>query len=295
VNARVIVNPASGGGRGSARVQGALQTLREHGWDLDVRETTGPGHASDLAVEAAEREVPVVLAAGGDGTTYEVVNGLFPAKGTVPRLGLLPVGTGNSFLRDFAITDLAAAVQAILRKQPRACDVVRATHAQGAVHYVNLLSLGFSAEVGALTNRRFKGLGLAGYALATVGSLVRLDHPCFPYALDDGPRETAPVVLLSFCNSRFTGGTMQMAPAADPTDGALDVIHVGAMRRRRLLGAFPKIYRGTHVHLPEVRTTTARSVRFDLSGPVPCMIDGEVCDLTLERLDVLPGALQVFA
>ncbi len=295
MDAFVICNPASGGGRGAARAAEATAALREHGWKIEVRTTAGPGHASELAAQAVREGAPLVIAAGGDGTTFEVLNGLFPAGERVPRLAILPVGTGNSFLRDFGIVEVGDAVAAILRGAPRRCDVVRVEHADGALHYLNLLSIGFSAEVGALTNRRFKRLGVPGYALAVVGSLVSLDRPIFPYALDGGTREDAPVVLLSFSNSRYTGGTMCMAPDADPSDGRLDVIRVGAMGRRRLLGAFPRIYAGTHPELPEVSTTTARRVDLTLDAAVPCMIDGEVLSLWLRSLTVLPGALEVLA
>jgi len=295
VHARVIVNPASGGGRGEKRADDAVDTLRAKGWDLDVRHTRAAGHARDLAEEAAQDGVPTVIVAGGDGTTWEVVNGLLPAKGPVPRLGVLPVGTGNSFLRDFGIVDTKGALAALSRPTERPFDAIRVDHAGGVMHYVNLLSVGFTAEVGAVTNRWFKPLGAGGYAFGVVGSLVSLGRPSFPYALDGGEKETAPVTLISFSNSQYTGGTMRMAPGADPTDGLLDVVHVGLLGRRRLLATFPRIYRGTHVDMPEVRTARARVVELNLAGPVSVMVDGEVLDLHLRRLEVLPGALTLLA
>jgi len=294
----VVLNGTAGSGRCAARAREVLPRLREAGLSLDVRETRAAGDGTHIAREAYAAGERRFLAVGGDGTTYEVVNGLFPES--VGRsdvtLGMLPLGTGNSFLRDFGIVDTEGAVTAILRGETRAVDVVRAEHTAGTLFYVNLLSVGFSAAVGALTNRRYKPFGQAGYALAVVNSLARLAHPTFPLALDDADTiDLRPCTLLSFSNSRCTGGTMQMAPDADPTDGELDVIRVGSMGRRELLRTFPKIYDGKHLAHPAISSSRARRVRFADPFPTDVMVDGEVLELTLRELRVLPSALWVIA
>jgi len=108
VNGRVsylaIVNPAAGGGRSRKMLGSALERLRAGGVTVDVAETQGPGDATRLARDAYGRGRRRFIAVGGDGTSYEVVNGLFPeaSAGERPKLGFLPLGTGNSFLRDFS-------------------------------------------------------------------------------------------------------------------------------------------------------------------------------------------------
>lgn len=290
----LVVNPAAGGGRAAERIEPLVARLRASGLDVDVLRTTGPGHATELARRL--RDEPTVLCAGGDGTTFEVVNGLLHRAGERrPSLGLIPLGTGNSFLRDFGITDTDAAVAAVARGRTRRVDAVRITHDAGVLHYLNLLSVGFTSDVGTTTNRWFKGLGAAGYAVATVLEVVRLRARPIPHRLDDGPLDASPYVFLSFSNSRCTGGTMQMAPDADPTDGRLDVIRVGALGRLELLRTFPKIYAGRHLDHPKNSATTCTSVRFAPADARDAMIDGEVIRLAIERLDVVPGALEVLA
>ncbi|HMV67017.1 MAG TPA: YegS/Rv2252/BmrU family lipid kinase, partial [Myxococcota bacterium] len=249
-------------------------------------------HATALARGLAAH--PRLLCAGGDGTAYEVVNGLMQAGGR-PALGMIPLGTGNSFLRDFGITTAARALDAVVADRRRPIDVVRADCDGGPIWYINLLSIGFTSDVGALTNRRFKALGKHGYTVATVIEVARLRHHAFPLRLDGGPTDARPCVFLSFNNSRCTGGDMQMAPSADPSDGRLDVIRVGPMSRLQLLGTFPKIYQGRHVDHPLVEQATAAQVDLDLDGPVDLMVDGEVIRRRLTRLVVLPGALEVIA
>ncbi|TNE85481.1 MAG: diacylglycerol kinase family lipid kinase [Deltaproteobacteria bacterium] len=291
MNATLVLNPAAGGGRAGKQAKSAVARLQALGFDVTLVQTAGPGDATRLAREATTE---LVIAAGGDGTTFEVINGLATREDR-PKLGILPLGTGNSFLRDFAITCTDDAYAALARGKTRSIDLVRIEHAEGALHYVNLLSLGFTADAGHVTNERYKAFGALGYVLATLQCLVRLQWPRFPYRLDDGELDERDCTLLSFSNSQYTGGTMQMAPGADPTDGELDVIHIGPLGRRRFLAAFPKIFQGTHVHMPEIEHHRAREVRFDLAEPAACMIDGEVLTLALERLVVEPGALELLA
>src|SRR5262249_3799647 len=95
------------------------------------------------------------IAVGGDGTAHEILNGLFGRARAQERvsLGLLPLGTGNSFLRDFAENGADASLRAMLAGRTRPVDLVRLTHAAGEIFSLNILSFGFTADVGALTNR----------------------------------------------------------------------------------------------------------------------------------------------
>lgn len=290
-----IVNGAAGGGACGRRAPEALAQLKTSFPDLEQAWTDGPEHATTLAREAWHDGVRHFLAVGGDGTAFEVLNGLFPrADGDdVPTLGYLPLGTGNSFVRDFGVTDRASALRALLAQRRSRVDVVRAEHDDGVFHFVNLCSVGFTAEAGELTNRRFKALGAAGYIAATLVTLVRLKHPVVPVRLDEGDWDRRPAALLSFSNSGFTGGTMNMAPGADPADGRLDVIRVGALGRARFLATFPKIFQGTHTAARDIEQTLATTVELELDAPIACMVDGEILTVRLNRLEVLHRALEV--
>lgn len=286
----VIVNPAAGGGRAAA----AVDLVRDLP-GVEIHTTTGPNHATELARDAKRAGADCVIAVGGDGTVFEVVNGLLGSDGASPRLGIVAVGTGNSFVRDVGLAEPRDAVAAIRDGRRRRIDALRIVHADGALHAINLVSLGFSAEAGELTNRRFKGLGPAGYVAAVVVSIARLRYHAFPHAVDGQPFDARPVTLFSVCNSRYTGGAMLMAPHADPADGELDVVRIGTMRRRKFLTSFPKIFAGTHSDLDEVQFGRGREVAFADMGPVAVMIDGEVRRLHLRSIQVVPGALEVAA
>ena len=292
-----IVNPAAGGGRCGKRVDTALARLRASGLDLEVRRTRAEGHGVELARDAYREGYRRFLAVGGDGTGFELINGLFPAAESAeeaPTVSMLPLGTGNSFLRDFGIDDAEKAIRALQRQETHPCDVIRCAHRDGVLYYINLLSVGFSADAGALTNRRFKSLGPTGYIFAVLGCLLKLRQPVFPLRVDDDEAlNSRACTLLSFSNSRFTGGTMMMAPEAEVGDGALDIIRIDSMTSLQLIQAFPKIFKGTHIHLDAVSQRQAKRVTFELDGPVDVMVDGEIRSLHLETLEVLPSALKV--
>jgi diacylglycerol kinase (ATP) len=174
-------------------------------------------------------------------------------------------------------------------------DAVRCTHADGTLHYLNLIGLGFAARAGAMTNRRFKRFGAKGYIFAVLGCLVRMRYPAIRVRLDGGEPDERSCSMLSFCNSRFTGGDMMMAPDADPADGLLDVVRIGPLRRIAFLRAFPRIFKGTHVKMPEVECTRARRVEFLGDERIDVMVDGEVQALVLRSLEMAPGAVEVCA
>jgi diacylglycerol kinase (ATP) len=291
----VIVNGAAGGGRCAGRCEPALDALRAAGFELEVAHTERPGHATELARAAFAKGHRRFISVGGDGTAFEVINGLFPeAEGAEVELGLLPLGTGNSFLRDFEILDPEAALSALRSWDARPVDLVKATHREGSFLYMNLIGLGFTARAGDLTNRRFKALGPAGYVAAVLVSVAALEKPIDPIRIDDGDYGDArPAAFLTFSNSKYTGGAMMMAPEADPTDGYLDVIRAGDIGRASLVKTFPKIFAGRHLEHPRVEQQRAKKVEFLEPRMQPVMVDGEIMHLALESLEVQPGALSV--
>jgi YegS/Rv2252/BmrU family lipid kinase len=303
-----IINPAAGGGRCGERVGAALDRLRAAGITLETAETRAAGDATRIAREAYGRGYRKFLAVGGDGTSYEIVNGLFPESRSeaasaeddrIPTLGFLPLGTGNSFLRDFAggtsgASGLEYAIQALVARRSQPCDVLRLEHKDGAIYSTNLVSVGFTADVAALRHRRFLGLGQFGYLLSIFLCLARLDRRPFPLRLE-GQREfdSRRCLFLTFNNSKFTGGTMMIAPDAITDDGLIEYVRWGPIGRLGLIRNLATLYDGTHTRHPLAERQAVRRVEFQLNGPVDVMVDGEVLTLECRAIEVLPSALRV--
>jgi diacylglycerol kinase (ATP) len=295
MNPLAIVNPAAGFGKCAKLLKPTIERLREAGVHFDVAETKHAGHATEITRAAYQEGYRKFIAVGGDGTSFEIVNGLFPQAwedGEQPTLGFLPLGTGNSFLRDFTTDGVEYALQAIIEGRARPCDVIRLKHKAGTIYYINILSLGFVADVCTLA-ARFKRLGAASYGLAVVLQLVNFQKRVFPMKLD-GKVEAKPprTALLIFNNSKFTGGNMMLAPNADTSNGQIEIVRWTA-DRFDFIKNFPKCYDGSHVNHPLIWQGRAQRVELNFNAPMDIMVDGEVMTAQLESLEVLPSALQV--
>src|SRR5437660_10041865 len=292
-----IVNPAAGGGRSAKLAGPALTRLREKGLRIDVIASTGQGHAVQLAREAYDQGYRHFLAVGGDGTAHEILNGVFARRPAVERiaLGFLPMGTGNSFLRAFAKEGAADSLDALVEGRTRSVDLLKLTHATGEIYSFNLLSVGFTADVAALTNRMFKPFGDLGYLLGVFVRVVQLRRRSLALRCDDDAEwDERRSLFLTFNNSMYTRGTMLIAPDADPTDGLIEFVRWGPIGRLGLLRTLPRLYDGTHIKHPLASRRAVRHVEFKEAAPVDVMIDGEVATLECRSLDVVPAAVDVF-
>jgi len=293
-----IVNPAAGGGRSRKLLGPALERLRAGGIAVEAAETRGPGEATRIAHDAYQRGVRNFIAVGGDGTSYEVVNGLYPQAltGGRPTLAFLPLGTGNSFLRDFSDRSVDYALESLLAGRSRVCDVMRLRHRAGVIHYINLLSMGFSADVATLRARRFSNWGELGYLTSIFLTLARFNRRPFPVRVEGQAEfDRRHCLFLTFSNSKFTGGTMMIAPLAEINDGLVEYVRWGPIGRLGLIRNLPTLYDGTHIQHPLAERKAVQRVEFNLDAPIDVMVDGEVLTLHCEELDVLPGVLNVVA
>jgi diacylglycerol kinase (ATP) len=293
-----IVNPAAGGGRSRKLLAPALERLRADGVAVDVAETQGCGDATRIARDAFGRGRRKFIAVGGDGTSYEVVNGFFPEASASdrPTLGFLPLGTGNSFLRDFSKRGVEHAIESLIAGRRQSCDVLRLRHRGGVLHYINLLSVGFPADVATLRARRFSSHGELGYVVSIFLGLARLQRRPFPVRVDDEKEfDRRRCLFLTFNNSKFTGGTMMIAPKAEVNSGLIEYVRWGPIGRLGLIRNLPTLYDGTHIEHPMAERKAVRRVEFALDSPVDVMVDGEVLTLHCEELDILPAALNVVA
>lgn len=291
-----IVNPAAGGGHSRQLLPPALERLRTAGIQVDLRQTSALGHATEIAREAWTQGYRKFISVGGDGTSYEIVNGLFPlpADSETPTLGFLPLGTGNSFLRDFSDKGVEYAIESLIAGRSRKCDVLRLRHKDGVLHYINLLSVGFTADVATMRARTFSGWGEAGYQTSIFICLARFRRRPFPLSVDgESSIDRRPCLFLTFNNSKFTGGTMMIAPEAATDDGLIEYVRWGPIGRVGLIRNLPTLYDGTHTRHPLAEVRKVRRVDFHLDSPVDVMVDGEVITLHCKTLDVLPSALNV--
>lgn len=293
-----IVNPAAGGGRCGKHAPAAIERLRAVGLDVETRVTSAAGEATRLAEEGYAEGFRRFIAAGGDGTDFEVINGFLPAAmadAADVRFGFLPLGTGNAFLQDFTKDGQNYAVECLREDRRRHIDVAALHHREGVFYFINLMGFGFPVDVTSRAAGSLKRFGSLGYIFGVVLSLAGLRFPSLPLRLEDGRRFADPVVQFSISNSRYTANGMLIAPDADLQDGRVDFVSVAPMGRLRVLRALPSLFKGRHVELDKVTAVQSTEVLFDGDAKVDVMIDGEVRRVVPERVEVLRRRLEIYA
>lgn len=270
----VVVNPASGRGRGARLVQPVLQALREAtgGHAVAHALTARSGDEVTITEQAIAQGYRRLVAVGGDGTWSHVGNAIL-RSGQDAALGLVAGGTGCDLAKslDVPAQDPAAAARVVAAGHTRAIDV-------GTVEarcFLNVVGFGFDIAVieDSWRVRYLQGAPL--YLYCAVRQLYRF--PGFPVemAVDGQPGQREETLMLVIANARVFGGGFRIAPEADLSDGLLDAVTFGNMPRRRRFPVLLSLLRGTHGRAPEVRTRRARSFRLRFAGPPAYETDGE--------------------
>lgn len=275
---RIILNPMArhGAGRGLRPV--IERELERRGLEFDIAETEGPGHAVELARAAADAGVSRVIAAGGDGTVHEVANGLMAAAGPPPALGLIPIGTGNDFVKmvpGSGTREQAFATLANGRESPM--DVGVARWDGGGEHFMNAMGTGIDVEVVRQMHRSGWLPGTLIYLTALFRALAR--YRPVPIRIGvDGVESTGRIMLLAVCNGPSIGGSFHICPDAVPDDGFLDACVVRELPLHRIIRVVPRVLRGTHAGQPGVSMHRGRRVVLgvDGGGVLPFQLDGEL-------------------
>lgn len=296
----LVLNPHAGGGRGRRIFPAVRELLGQGIRNMDVKVSEYAGHAYEIGRDAARNGYERILSIGGDGTPFEIVNGLYAAGRPRPEieLGMIPAGTGNSFLRDFSTSSWRQAVENILVGKRRRVDLVEIAYSRDREevrqYYLNILGVGLIADILKLTNEKLKGFGRFSYGLAVLLRLAKGMRNRMLLEIDGEKLEIADSALV-ISNSKFTGGGMNIAPMADTGDGLVDLVIFREVNRRDILNIFARVFKGTHVGHPKVKTFRAAGVTIDSCPQELLMADGELLGMTPLRLKVLPGELAILA
>jgi len=299
---KVIANPNAGHGKGAKSIPEIERLMKAHGLDYDLVQTGGVGDGIRLARQAALDGYDVVVAAGGDGTVNEVVNGLMEARSAGPQrpaLAVLCSGRGNDFAPAVAIPEtLPEGCQVLKDDHRRLVDLGRVTGGQvpqGRL-FINTVGIGFDAIVTIEAAKLPRLGGFLGFIIAVLrtvflyskGTNLRMDY--------DGGSLTTPTLLLSIMNGRRLGGGFWMAPEASPDDGRFDVVLGRQVSKLRVLTLLPHFTKGDHATQPEVTVVQSGRVAVAaLDGSIPAHCDGEIISIEGTRLQVelLPRQLEV--
>ena len=300
----VIANPYANRWNARGRLESMHAALRAVGIEYELIETTEAGHAVRAAREACATDCDAVVAAGGDGTVHEVVNGLLLAAGDgVTRpLGIMPLGTGNDLADELGIPrDLSAAAGVIAAGVTRRIDACRVKYCVGDTppverFFANNCAVAMEPMV-TIENTRIRRLsGNLRYVASLVQALRKLKAWRMRIRWDDCEYD-GPVYLLSVCNGPRCGGIFRMAPDARFDDGMFDVVLAPKLSTWELLSVLRRLFRGGHVRHPKVMYRRARQISIESNPGTPIHADGEVLTEAATRIEyeMLVGRLRVLA
>lgn len=288
----LVINPTAGRGKGRILAERIQQLLRESGLEFGSHYTRQPREGIDLVHRLAETHGHI-LVAGGDGTWFEAVNGAMRTPQR-PRLGLIPIGTGNDFAKMLGFgNDWRAACHRIAAGHTRAVDIGRCNQD----YFANGAGIGFDAQVSREARRIRYLRGNAVYLLAVVRTLLlRYATPEVTIEHDTGTLQQT-ITLVAAANGRCYGGVFHIAPDAEIDDGYLELVCARGLGRLHILRLLPKVLAGRHIGDPAITTLRTRQVTIRSTVPLPLHLDGEVIADEATHLDIgiLPRALKIFA
>jgi YegS/Rv2252/BmrU family lipid kinase len=290
----LIFNPQAGHKRAKKLLPSIESMFTEYQIDFDLFLTDYPEHAIEIVRHANFEKYDGLVATGGDGTLFEVINGYYKnqQKKKIP-IGILPTGTGNAFARDLDlhVSKWKEAIEIISYNKTRKVDVGHFnTHGQD-YYYLNILGIGFVADV-TETAHKLKIFGNISYTLGVLYRTIFLNSNLLTMEID-GKTIERESTFVEISNTRYTANFL-MAPNAKIDDGLLDITLAGKFSRIRLLQCFPKIFTGEHIQLKEVETFQARKIKVQSDIPKVLTPDGELVGITPVEIECLPRDIEVF-
>ncbi len=291
----IIANPRAGRGRVEVALPQIEQILRDEGIGYRIVRTTHPGHAAEAARDALRQGERYLVAAGGDGTVHEVVNGMIEDGRPVAAdavLGVVAAGSGCDFVRSFGLPgDAVQAARHLAGDGVRPIDVGVVTLAAGTRYFVNIAEAGLGGAVVARAAGLTRFLGGARYAAGFWLTLPRF-RPATVRLDADGHPYTWRAYNVVVANCRFYGGGMQISPNSQPDDCLLDVLVMTGPKSDSFT-TLPKVYKGTHLPHRNIAELRVGQLHIDADQPVPVEADGELLGTTPASFGIIPGVIRL--
>ncbi|MBN1265175.1 MAG: diacylglycerol kinase family lipid kinase [Anaerolineales bacterium] len=299
---QIILNPACAMGKGIEALPELEQAAARYKLDVEIVQTECPGHAIELARQAAEEGRPLVAAAGGDGTVNEVLNGLMQAqvdghKGSA--LAVIPIGRGNDFAYGMNIpTGIDEAFKTLVTDWRRKMDVglVKGGFYPEGRYFGNGVGIGFDAVVGFEAAKMKRLHGLLCYLVAALKTIFLYYKAPLVSVAYQNQNMSLRALMVSVMNGRRMGGSFCMAPEANSEDGLLDLCIAPEVSRLRLFALISHFMKGSQASQPEIITTQTSALTITASdGTLPAHADGETLCTEGQQLEIslLPQQLDL--
>lgn len=301
--AALVVNPVSANGLTRKRWPEIASAFEQEGLSYEHSFTEAPGHATELTRRYLEKGCDLVVSVGGDGTANEVINGFFAGGKAVRReaaFGYISTGTGGDLGRTIGTPrSILEAVQHLIRCQPRPVDLGRVNFINNMGdeeirYFVNVAGLGLDGDIVDRVNRTSKALGgFISFLWGTVASLLLYQNQNMTIAVDGKIIVDEPVTFVAIGNGCYFGGGMKVAPTALMDDGLFDIIILQNLSKIKLLLNLHRVYRGTHLTHPRIKSLQGRLITVNSKGTALLNLDGEQPGRAPAEIELLPQAINL--
>lgn len=275
----IIVNPSSGGGKSLDILPDIDRIVTDMGAKPDIRISKSPEDATQIALSAAGCSYDRVIVVGGDGSINMVASGIAGSK-TV--LGIIPAGIGNDFFRMLEIEgDLEYICKIAVKGDPIATDIGKINNKL----FFNMAGIGFDSLIDESLKKQKNKLGLAAYLLAVYQHLKK--YPCNEIKIRvDSYERDEDALMLAVGIGRSTGSGFRLTPSAKINDGKFDVCLIKYAKPLRITSMLHRIFKGTHVRIPEVEMYRCRQLEIYSSKPLPIQYEGETASDSIGKISI---------
>ena len=290
----IIFNPNSGPSPSQKTLDLIVPTLKRNNFDLNIITTQYPGHEKVIANTVDLYDVSGICIIGGDGTINQVVNGMFLREDNIKLpLGIIPAGTGNSFMHDIGVLDPEEAVKNIIKEKIKFIDIAKIKMKKETVFSINIIGWGLVTDIN-ISAEKFRWLGSQRYNLTTLLHVLKNKKRKAKLFIN-GEELNQKFSFIIACNTIHTGKGMKIAPKAKLDDGLLDLIVVPETQIFKLLTMFPKIFNGSHLGHEVLQYYQVKEFSLKPSINESLNLDGEVYGKTPIDVSVIKHGLSIYA
>jgi len=289
----IIFNPQSGPKSSLKILNSIIPIFKNNNIQLNIISTEYAGHEKLIASKIDLYEITGICIVGGDGTINQVINGIFSRKDNIKLpLGIIPAGTGNSFMNDIGILNPIDSVNKIIKGKIRFIDVAKIVMEHEIVYSINIIGWGLVTDIN-VSAERFRWLGDQRYNIATLLN-VFINKKRFAKLILNGKEYNNNFSFIIACNTIHTGKGMKIAPKAKLDDGLIDLIVVPKTNIINLLKMFPKIFDGSHINNEILDYYQVKQFSLIPKTNEKLNIDGEVYGKTPIDVSVMKEAIAIF-
>ena len=288
----LIANPKSGTKSNKDILNIAKKAFKENNIKITLINTEYAGHALDIVRTCNYNDYSSICAVGGDGTLNEILNGMLTRddERKIP-IGMIPGGTGNSFMKSLGSLDLAKALMDIIKNEPSLVDVIKVNAYDKIYFSINLIGWGMATDISVVAEK-LRIFGGQRYNIASIYEIIKNKERTARFIIDD-EEMTQDFSFIIACNTKYIGKGMKMAPKALIDDGFIDIIIVKKNSRLTLLSVFPKLFNGSHIDHPSCDYRKAKSFSIIPNENDLLNIDGEIMGIAPVNIEVLHKHIQI--